>query len=299
MIDNQQPLVSYVVLSYNHKKYIKQAIDSILQQTYKNIELIVIDDGSTDGSAELLAEMQKIFLFKLILQKNSGVVSALNRGVAETTGDFVVPHASDDISEINRTESQVKLFSENENIGFVVGGIRKISETGDVLVQWYPEKSSIFDFDDFLKGKARAIAVACMYRGDLIRKLIPLDVSLPFEDVQLYWGVTEAGYKCLVNEDVCVINYRIVKNSLGRTNKTNLHFGFLKFVEKFKSHPNFRIALTRAKGGVFGAIAEVEKIKAIKYYFLNYSDLPFKFSIRGWLKIIFPNILISKFRKKY
>lgn len=298
-MNNQQPLVTYVVLSYNHIKYIGCAIDSILQQTYKNIELIVVDDGSTDGSAEFLSEIQKIHRFKLILQKNSGVVAALNSGVAESSGDYVVLHASDDISEKSRTENQVKLFRENANYGFVVGGIRKISENGDILIQWSPGVRKVFGFDDFLKGQAKAIAVACMYRGSLIRRLIPLDTTFPFEDVQLYWKVTEAGYKCLLDESSCVISYRIIPNSLGRANKINLHSEFLRFIEKYNYHPDFRCALVRSKASLFGAIAEVNRIKAVEYYFLNQSELPFSLAFRGWLKVVLPSFLRAKFKKKY
>ncbi len=292
-------LVSYIVLSYNHKNYIEKAINGIKNQTYKNIELIVVDDGSTDGSAELLHELQKSKKFKLIVQENSGVVAALNRGVSESAGDFVVPHASDDVSEADRTEKQLASFHGDGTIGFVVGGVRKISEFGEVLEPWHIENNEIFKFDDFIQGKARPIAVSCMYRGDLIRNILPLDAALPFEDVQLYWRITELGYSCLVDGSACVINYRILPGSLGRSNKLKLHFGFLKFIEQYKGHPDYQSALSRAKGGIFSEMAERAKTDAVKYYFLNSKHISLNDSIRGCVKILMPRFLIAKFKKKF
>lgn len=295
---NNQPLVSYVVACYNHEKYIRSAIFSILGQTYKNIELIVVDDGSTDGSAEILLAIQKEHPFNLILQRNSGVVAAINRGIAETSGEYVVPHASDDVSELNRTELQLRSFRD-ENVGFVVGGIRKISESGIVLTEWSPGDYKTYVFDDFLAGRASVSAVACMYRGKPIRELLPLDVALPFEDVQMHWGITNAGYSCFVDPSNCIVNYRILENSLGRTNKVGLYLAFLRFIYKYKDHPHFEIALARGKSGVFYQMAEESSTLAIKYYLTHYKYIPLSIALKGIFKMVIPRMILSRIRNKY
>jgi glycosyltransferase involved in cell wall biosynthesis len=90
-------LVSVVIPSYNHAAYIGFAIDSVLQQTYPHVELIVVDDGSHDGSAKMIAERYGDKVAKLVVQENRGAHAAINRGIAESSGRFVAILNSDDI----------------------------------------------------------------------------------------------------------------------------------------------------------------------------------------------------------
>src|SRR5688572_17065204 len=89
------PLVSIVVPSYNHARYLGEAIDSILAQDYPKIELIVIDDGSTDGSPEILRGYGKRFHWEL--QTNQGQVATLNRGWMMSRGDIIGYLSADDV----------------------------------------------------------------------------------------------------------------------------------------------------------------------------------------------------------
>ncbi|MDA9580498.1 glycosyltransferase family 2 protein, partial [Luminiphilus sp.] len=92
-----QQTVSVIIPSYNHKRYIEAAILSVKKQTYEPIELVVVDDGSTDGSVDLLLELRKEFGFQLKCQKNVGVCATLNRGIAEmASGSYIALLASDD-----------------------------------------------------------------------------------------------------------------------------------------------------------------------------------------------------------
>ena len=92
MIKN--PLVSVVVPSYNHGLYVEKCIDSIVNQSYKNFELIVLDDGSTDNSVEILTKLQKKYGFYLEFNKNQGLIKTINRALKklqkESTFQFVL-----------------------------------------------------------------------------------------------------------------------------------------------------------------------------------------------------------------
>jgi glycosyltransferase involved in cell wall biosynthesis len=111
------PLVSVVCLCYNQRDWIEEAVDSVQQQTYPNIELVIADDGSTDGSQEVIRQIHsrhpdvRIFLSDV----NRGNCAAFNAAFRETRGEFVVDLAADDVMLPERIEKQVKKFAELDN----------------------------------------------------------------------------------------------------------------------------------------------------------------------------------------
>src|SRR6188768_2547720 len=106
------PLVSIICLSYNHERFVQEAIGSVLQQTYPNIELIVVDDGSTDNSADAISNLLSKYpsVSFLRLEKNMGYCKAFNQGLARATGDFIIDLAGDDILLPERVAEGVKAF---------------------------------------------------------------------------------------------------------------------------------------------------------------------------------------------
>ena len=121
-------LISVILPTYNSIKYLDNAIQSILNQTYKNFELLVINDGSTDGTTEYL-KSQTDQRFKIYnLEVNKGLVHALNLGLSEAKGQFIARMDSDDVSHPERFQKQLDLFKLNPEIGIcgsfaqVIGG---------------------------------------------------------------------------------------------------------------------------------------------------------------------------------
>lgn len=91
------PLISVIITNYNYEKFIGEAIESVLNQTYENIELIVIDDGSTDGSRDVIKKYEKDYPdIRILLQENKGVVPTRNRGLKEARGEFLIFIDADD-----------------------------------------------------------------------------------------------------------------------------------------------------------------------------------------------------------
>lgn len=94
---NHLPLVSVIVPCFNHEDYVERAIMSVLEQTYPNVELVVIDDGSKDCSVAKLETLRNSFGFTLVCQENRGVCRTLNRGIREVArGEYIALLASDD-----------------------------------------------------------------------------------------------------------------------------------------------------------------------------------------------------------
>ena len=121
-LDIEKPLVSVIVPSYNHKKFIKSSLESVFNQTYGNIELIVVDDGSTDGSVQYLEVLSKEYDFVLVIQENSGICKTLNKGITEySSGLYIAILASDDIWHKNKIELQINKVTSNIHSEFSYG----------------------------------------------------------------------------------------------------------------------------------------------------------------------------------
>lgn len=127
----QEKSISLVVPTFNHGNYIRETILSATRQTRPSFEIIVIDDGSTDGTEGVVREFERV---RYIRQENGGVSAARNRGVAESTGDLIAFLDADDTWEPTKLEKQVAKFAEDPEIGLVHCGMREFdSETGETI----------------------------------------------------------------------------------------------------------------------------------------------------------------------
>jgi glycosyltransferase involved in cell wall biosynthesis len=125
------PKVSVIIPNYNYAKYIAETIDSVLAQTYPNLEVIVVDDGSKDDSLKILRSYgDKI---TVIEQKNQGVARARNIGTAYSNGEYIAFLDADDVWLPEKLERQMEKFFANEEIGFVHCSMTFISPNGDII----------------------------------------------------------------------------------------------------------------------------------------------------------------------
>lgn len=127
------PLASVVIPAYNAERYIGEAIESVLAQTYSPLELIVVDDGSADRTAELAGAYPEA---TVIVQENSGPSAARNRGAATASGEFLTFHDSDDAMTPDKLAVQVGYLRDNPSAGCVLAGQELIVEPGAELPFW-------------------------------------------------------------------------------------------------------------------------------------------------------------------
>jgi glycosyltransferase involved in cell wall biosynthesis len=104
------PLVSVVIPAYNSEGTISSTLESVLEQTYGNLDVVVIDDGSTDATPKNVRAFFSDPRVRLIQQTNQGVVAARNPGVQETRGEFVAPCDADDLWHPTKIEKQMKVM---------------------------------------------------------------------------------------------------------------------------------------------------------------------------------------------
>ena len=140
-MNKKLPLVSVITLTYNHEKFIKCCIDSVLRQTYKNIEHIIIDDGSTDGTKNIInLFLKKYKTIKYFRQKNiglEGIGKNYNKALSISKGKYIAILEGDDCWDKEKLQIQVNKM-ESENSILCYGKVYAIDDKGNIL-DWYPK----------------------------------------------------------------------------------------------------------------------------------------------------------------
>lgn len=144
-----RPLISVIMPAYNHEHYIQDAIKSIIAQTYKNIELLIIDDGSSDSTFQKILEMQKICKERFVrfagkTQNNMGVALTLNQLISDAAGEYVYVIASDDLAKPYAIATQVEFLQNNHDYALVVGDNEIIDSNGDIAY-WDKRQHLVYD----------------------------------------------------------------------------------------------------------------------------------------------------------
>lgn len=139
--------ISIVFTSYNHKDFLKEALDSLLRQTFADFELLIIDDCSTDGSQEVLrkyeAQDERIRLF--VNHKNSGsYVYSTNQGASYATAPYVVFAQCDDYAEPTQLQQLYDAITSNQEVGVVFSASKMVDKRGDVLNEDYNVREKAF-----------------------------------------------------------------------------------------------------------------------------------------------------------
>lgn len=139
---SQKPLISVIMPVYNGMPYLEQAIESILKQSYKNLELIIVDDKSTDDSV-LFAKKIKDTRVRIIRNlKNIGIANSLNIAIDSSRGDYIARMDADDISMPKRLEKQLKFLQKNKSISICGSFVYLINDKGEIIgTKKYPEKN--------------------------------------------------------------------------------------------------------------------------------------------------------------
>lgn len=194
--DTYNPLVSVIIACYNAENYIEECIKSLLNQTYKNIEIIICDDNSTDKSFNLLKEYAKIDNRILLLKNNENLFAAATRNkcIERSKGEFIVIQDIDDKSKLDRIEKLVKHF-QSDNVDFVSSGMIGFNEHGEERLL-YKEKK-LPNKNDFLWGLPFYHAPT-MFTRDSIKKVNGYRVSNETkrgQDYDLFMRLYIEGFK--------------------------------------------------------------------------------------------------------
>ena len=207
------PLVSIIIPCYNDWQYVEQAVISVLNQTYTNIEVIVVDDGSNEKTKQVLKEIEPK-ITKLIIQENHGQGRARNVGISASKGEYIITLDSDDFFEPTFTQKAVSILTENNNIKLVTCYSNLIFENGTISVY----KPSGGELKNIL---FRNIAMgSVMFRKDDWQSVSGYDEEMRngFEDWEFYIRLLNNSGKAHVVKEA-LFNYR--KRLISTTSQAN------------------------------------------------------------------------------
>jgi len=169
----KQPKVSAIVPAYNCACYIGQTVESVLNQTYPNCEIIVVDDGSTDDTQSILQPYCD--RIRYIYQENQGVAAARNRGIQEARGEFIAFLDHDDFFLPDKLATQVACFQLQPELGIVHSGWRRVDSRGEPLGDIEPwQKAPNLDLEEWIRWKPILLS-AMMFRREWLEQAGGLD----------------------------------------------------------------------------------------------------------------------------
>ncbi len=163
-----EPKVSVLMTAYNSEQYIAEAIDSILCQTFKNFEFIIINDGSKDNTVKIIKSFKDPRIILVDNKKNQGLIAVLNQGLDICKGEYIARMDSDDISFPERFAKQVEFMDKNPDVG-VLGTMGYIWDMSDVNKSYIYAKKPEMTFMDIL-GRHRPDHPTTMIRRSVIEK---------------------------------------------------------------------------------------------------------------------------------
>jgi glycosyltransferase involved in cell wall biosynthesis len=207
------PLVSVIIPTYNSSKYIKETLESILNQTYSNLEIIITDDASKDNTLDIVRGYEDERIKILTSNKNLGISQNMNKGILASEGKYIAIMDADDWSYPYRIEKQVKLMEENPNVVLCSGYMDMCDENLKFKhTRTYPTTN-----EEIRKVLLRYDPIAhpaSMWRKETLLKtnLYPLYVNNTCHDYSLIFEISQYGEFQNIPESL--IKYRIRKDSV-------------------------------------------------------------------------------------
>ncbi|WP_338792482.1 glycosyltransferase [Bernardetia sp. MNP-M8] len=230
-------MVSIICLCYNHSNFIEEALYSIFNQTYKNWELIIVNDASTDNSKEIIDKIVKNNplqnLQTIHLEHNKGNCAAFNEGFRISKGRYIIDLAADDKFEIDKLEKQVKILeSADTQTGVCFTNATLINEEvdensnklGNYYFDWYKKlPKDGFIFKELIRAGGMICSPTMLIKREVLEELGGYDESLSYEDYD-FWVRSSRKWKYIfLNENLTF--YRKTNHSHSSTfkKKNNPH----------------------------------------------------------------------------
>jgi|GEM_PF-852260 len=211
---NKEIDISVILPVYNSEAYIKDAVDSILAQTFHNFELIIINDGAKDQSLEILKKIHDPRIRLIDNGENLGLIKTLNKGISLSSGKYICRMDSDDWAYPDRLEKQFHFLEKNTEIGLVGGNVKLMNEKGELI---HSRKDRINHPDSIqfeLSRRTVLLHPTVMGRAQCFREFSYDESFKHSEDYDLWTRMSKKFQ--LSNLDEFVLKYRVHSNSVSQ-----------------------------------------------------------------------------------
>lgn len=265
--------ISIILPTYNGGKYIRRAIESVVTQSFKDWELLVIDDGSTDNTKEIVESFNNPQIIYLKNEKNLGIQKTLNRGLKEAKGEYIARIDDDDEwVDSQKLEKQFNFLDENKNYVLIGTGVIVVNEEGEELFR-YLLPSEDEDIRSKILGKNCFVHSSVMFKKDTALKFGGYDESANtrhVEDYDLWLKLGTVGK--FANLPTHAVKFTQRKGSISGKNKIEQFKKNITLIKTYKNkYPKYIGAFIRAY------------VRLIIYGFILKS--PIKFSLNKLIKI--------------
>lgn len=281
----KKPLVTVLTPCYNGEEYIERFIDSILNQTYPNIELIIVNDGSIDNTENIILKNKKKienkrYLFKYFYQDNKGQATAINFGLKHVTGDYLTWPDSDDFLEPSSIEEKVEFLQKNIEYGAVRTSVNVVNEKNIKKILYVMKSNSKKTniFNDVLLEKTYLANGAYLLRMRYFLDVNPKRKIYPSRAGQNWQMLLPIlyKYKCgYIDKPLCT--YVIRNNS----HSHDLTDDFSKELSRLEQHKDILITVIKNINSDYLKIVENKYIKkelylGIKFKRKNFSKIRYQ-----------------------
>jgi glycosyltransferase involved in cell wall biosynthesis len=265
------PQVTVILPVYNAEKYLKEAIDSILNQTYTDFELLLINDGSTDSSEKIILSYNDPRIIYIKNEGNKGLIFSLNKGIDLAKGDYIARMDADDISMPERLEKQLNYLEENKNVEVVASTVKYIDDAGKIAGNWKLDNQTT-DVKTIRKWMPRENCIAhpsVMGKKELLSRFKYNPNQLNIEDYDLWMRLLNTG-AIIAKIPEPLLYYRVHSSSVTQAAKNTalptLRVYQCKMTYLKERLKEFNFSFFNAKVFFFSL---VDGITALKKYFFN------------------------------
>ncbi|MEX1112150.1 MAG: glycosyltransferase family A protein [Candidatus Andersenbacteria bacterium] len=206
------PLVSVVVAAYNSEKFIDEALQSAWNQTYKNFEIIVVNDGSTDATSSVLETWKENI--HIVTQENRGIAGARNSGIARARGTLIALLDADDIWMPTKLEEQVRFLAENPDIDVVFTYAQNFIHS---------DSKKMIDATSTLPVLRGHIPPACLFKTELLARVGVFDESLTIGEFAEWYGRALHANVRMGCVSSLLVKRRIHGQNIGIREKERMH----------------------------------------------------------------------------
>lgn len=277
-------LVSVIIPVYNHERYVVDSITSVLNQSYSPIEIIVLNDGSTDNSHEKISELNKHHDFIYINKSNEGLSKTLKRGLELSNGSYFAILASDDMWLENKLEEQIQYMAVHDSCVACCAQVNVIDECNNVTLGATKEKVEIFDFARIMIEGYKIPPATILIRRDKLSE-DNFKEDLKVEDLFLWLSLTVNGGSLDILPQA-LANYRI--HSHNTTGNLALIAEYHhKTIDLFKNESVYKRSKVEWSKFSFRQLTRKYKAHSLKFIL---PDIRFFFSCSffiGFMKLVF------------